>query len=269
MIDELDIVRSVGAHEHHADPAAHGRVRARVFDDGGAARTRERPRRARRITRIVLAAATVAFIAGLVVVVGLRPSEDRQPTGAGAASPAAVEAPSLFPAPDAFLYVRSKGAYLSCAEDGPQPGCKLQPARVREVWLSEKGDSVLQEGSRTDALGHQNLYLGNRRFTHDELAAYAPTGPQLLRELQDGRQAGQGNGGASYPFVELTDALREAAMPPAVRQAIIDAYPLVPGVKELGAVTDAEGRRGLGFERTRQLHARAGDRRPRLAGAAR
>ena len=46
---------------------------------------------------------------------------------------------------------------------------------------------------------------GNRRFSHREMATYAPTGAQLLGELQAGREPGQGNGGASYPYVELTD----------------------------------------------------------------
>ena len=63
---------------------------------------------------------------------------------------------------------------------------------------------------------------------------------------------GQGSGVASHPFVQLTDALRETAMPPAVRRAIIGALPLVPGVRQLGAARDSEGRPGLVFARSHQ-----------------
>jgi hypothetical protein len=50
--------------------------------------------------------------------------------------------------------------------------------------------------------------------------------------------------------VQLSDALREAAMPVAVRRAIVEAFPLVPGVARLGMQADRRGRRGVGFART-------------------
>ena len=249
MTDEMTVVRALGAREPHADPAARERVRARVFADGGVRPAR--PRRLGRSVRVAAAAAAVLLLGGLVVVLGSGRSGDGRAGSAAAPSP--TTAPNLFPAPDQYLYVRSKGAYLSCSEDVGHRACTLGPGRVREIWLSETRNGVLREGPASGGpgdIGHSSLYLGNRRFTHAELAVYAPTGPELLRELQAGRVPGQGNGGASYPFVQLTDALREAAMPPAVRRAIIEALPLVPGVTSLGEVRDPEGRPGLGFART-------------------
>src|SRR3712207_7066414 len=45
-------------------------------------------------------------------------------------------------------------------------------------------------------------------------------GEELLEDLQRRREPGQGNGGASYPFVQITDALREAPTPLPVRRAL-------------------------------------------------
>lgn len=164
-----------------------------------------------------------------------------------------ASAPSLFPASDQFLYVRSKGAYLQCRQLKRSMTCKMGPERSREVWLSEARPGLLVERPsrfrKAVALQQHAIYLGNRKFTHAEIASYAPSGAALLAELQAGRVSGQGNGGASYPYVQLTDALRETAMPVAVRRAILEALPLVPGVTQLGPRSDRLGRRGLGFAR--------------------
>ena len=173
----------------------------------------------------------------------------------GSMAPSSATTQSLFPAPNQFLYVRSRGAYLTCKFEARARACWMQPRRLREVWVSERREGLLVERPagvlrRPSALGPRRIYLGNRRFTHRAMATYAPTGAQLLAELQEGRAPGQGSGGASYPYVQLTDALREAAMPAKVRQAIIDALALVPGVAQLGKRSDALGRPGIGFART-------------------
>jgi hypothetical protein len=93
------------------------------------------------------------------------------------------------------------------------------------------------------------IYLGNRRFTHDEILAYHPTPPELLEMLQKGRIGKQGNGGASYPFVQLTDALREMPLPGPLAVTVVQTLPLVPGVKDEGSVTDEEGRPGHAYSR--------------------
>lgn len=172
---------------------------------------------------------------------------------ASADMPAAAPAPALFPTPDEFLYVRSRGAYLQCHQTKRSITCRMGPERSREIWLSESQRGLLVERPaqfrKALALQRHVIYLGNRKFTHDEMASYAPTPAALLAELQSGRAAGQGNGGASYPYVQLTDALREAALPVAVRRSIIEAFPLVPGVEQLGARSDRLGREGIGFAR--------------------
>jgi hypothetical protein len=195
------------------------------------------------------AGAAVAATAALVLVL----AGGDAPHGRGAFSsgppPAPVAAPpSLFPAPGEFLYVRSRGAYLSCTMDGDHRGCVMQPQHTREVWISETAPGRLEEGGGTPtSLGASRLVIGNRMFTHAELAAYAPTPEALLAELTAGRQPGQGGDTPSYAFVQITDALREAAVPPAARRALIGALPLVPGVRDDGETTDSEGRPGHAY----------------------
>jgi len=201
-----------------------------------------------RVTRSAVTA--LAVLAGMVGVTQLGTA---RAGSANAVAPAA-EPQSLFPEPNQFLYVRSKGAFMNCRMKKATT-CRLGPRRVREVWLSERRDGLLIErpstlGRSRVGLKRTRLYLGNRLFAHSALATYAPTGAQLLAELQSGRVPGQGNGGASYPFVELTDALREAAMPVSVRRAIVEALALVPGVTQLGKQDDSLGRPGVAFSRT-------------------
>lgn len=161
----------------------------------------------------------------------------------------------LSPAPNQFLYVRSRGAFLGCTAGVRAKTCQMQPRRLRDVWVSERRHGLLIERPAgvvrpPSVLKPQRIHLGNRRYGRREIGAFAPTGAQLLADLQAGRAPGQGNGGASYPYVQLTDALREAAMPVRVRRAIVDALALVPGVAQLGKRSDALGRPGIGFART-------------------
>ena len=44
----------------------------------------------------------------------------------------------------------------------------------------------------------------------------------------------------------MTDFLRESDVPPAIRAALYQALPLIPGVKLLGPQTDSTGQSGLG-----------------------
>jgi hypothetical protein len=245
MTDELDVVRRLGALLAAETPdlaAARARVRTR-------ATVTPSVRRRRDWRWLVPLAGPVAAVAAIVAIAVLRAGSagPDQPSFSSRPKPVA-QAPSLFPQPDQFLYVRSRGAYLSCSMDGPHPGCKMQPQRTREVWVSESGQGrLLEGGSRPTALGRSRLYIGNRAFTHAELATYAPTPQDLLAELKAGRQPGQGGNTRSYAYIQITDALREAAVPPAVRRALIGALPLVPGVHDDGEVTDSAGRAGHAY----------------------
>ena len=241
MIDELDIVRRLGADAAEPDPDARRRVRARVLDG-----RRGAVRRRRRLWSLSVLAPAAAAALAVVLVLVLRPGVDGREFSGDRRQ--AATAPQLFPRPDQFLYVRSRTRYLVCS-----PGCRLDRERIREVWLSERHDGRIVERPATrnvpTRIGAVELYLGNRRFSHGELARWAPTGRELLEMLQRGRAPGQGDGGASYPFRQITDALSEVAMPANVRRAMLEALPLVPGVEELGEASDATGRRGIGYAR--------------------
>lgn len=244
MIDELEAVRRVGADEAAPDAAAREHVRARVFAPALV------PRRRRLLTAAIPAGA-VALGAALVLSLG-GGSPAPEHTGGGAET---ASVPSLFPPSDEFLYVRSRGRAMVCRETPGPRSCRPGPERVREIWVSEWRFGRVSErppSGLPSRLAPLDLYVGDRRFTRAQLAAYRPSARELLRELRRDRGPGQRirDRGASYPFVQLTDALRETPMPPTVRRAIFHALPLVPGVEELGPMTDGEGRPGVGFVRT-------------------
>jgi hypothetical protein len=248
MTDDLDVVRRLGALLAAETPdaaAARARVRTRVTVTPSA----QRPRDWRRFVPL---AGAVAAVAAIIAIAVLRAGSAEHDQHSFSSRPKPVaQAPSLFPQPDQFLYVRSRGAYLACSMDGPHPGCKMQPQRTREIWISESGQGrLLESGSKPTALSRSRLYIGNRAFTHAQLATYAPTPQDLLAELKAGRQPGQGGNTRSYAYIQITDALREAAAPPAVRLALIGALPLVPGVHDDGEVTDSAGRAGHAYSVT-------------------
>lgn len=135
-------------------------------------------------------------------------------------SPAAeVEVPALFPDAGEFLYVRSIGAYRACSQDREGFKCTLGRERQREVWMSPTQPGFVRVGSGetpTEDLGRTALFIGNRRFTRAELLEYRPSGAEMLRDLQADRNPGQGGDTVTYPFVQITDVLREGMAPPAV-----------------------------------------------------
>ena len=225
MNDELDVVRRLGAGEAVADPAARERVRGRVLGRAPVAPRRSRWRNA------LVAVPAVAVAMGVALVLVLAPSDrDGGFSGSGPLRPAV--APELFPAPGQFLYVRSVGRFLVCREGGREPSCRLGDERTREVWVSDRRSGRLSESpGRSMRLGRVPLQIGNRSFTRAQLARYRPSARELLADLRRGRARGQGDGGATYPFTQLTDALREVPMPADVRRAIVEALPLVPGVE--------------------------------------
>jgi hypothetical protein len=252
MIDELETVRRIGAEETAPDREARERVRARVLSAGAAAPRRSPWRRLLGVARPApaFALALAVVVAGVALAVVLRPGGDaREFSGERPAPATSGGAPELFPAPDEFLYLRSRTRNLVCSPDS----CVMQPERTREIWLSATRPSTLidKAGSQPlpENLGPVPPSIGNRTFTHAELAAYEPTPRSLLRELIEGRPPGQGDGGASYPFRQITDALSESAMPLRVRRALVGALALVPGVTERGPATDDAGRDGIAFSR--------------------
>lgn len=245
MTDELDVVRRLGTLLAGETPDA-AAIRARVRTR---ATTMPSEQRRRAWQWLVPLAGPLAAVAAIVAIAVLRAGSAEHGQQSFRSTPKSVaQAASLFPAPNQYLYVRSRGAYLSCSMDGPHPGCKMQPQRTREIWISESGQGrLLESGSKPSALGRSRLYIGNRAFTHAQLATYAPTPQGLLAELTAGRQPGQGGDTPSYAYIQITDALREAAAPPAVRRALIGALPLVPGVHDDGEVTDSAGRAGRAY----------------------
>jgi len=239
--DELDAVRRLGAHEAVPDAAARERVRERVFAPPPA------PRRRRLLTAAVPAGA-VALGAVLVLSLGGggRSAPAPEYTGGGGEI---ARVPSLFPARDEFLYVRSRGRFIVCRG---RRDCRLGPERVREVWASgHRAGRIVEKPSAEgpSRLAPFFFHLGGRLFTYAQLAAYRPSPRELLRTLRRYSGPNQHDRGASYPFAWLTVPMREVPMPVAVRRAIFHALPLVPGVEELGPTTDGEGRPGVGFAR--------------------
>jgi hypothetical protein len=163
-----------------------------------------------------------------------------------------AQGPSLFPAPDQFLYVRMRGESQDCVKDGRWK-CKLEKG-TSEKWVSETKPGRALPQPFLDApmkIKPAKLAIGNHEFTHDELAKYDPTPRELLSMVERERGPVERDN-PMKPFWEITGALMEQPMPPNARRALIGALPLIPGTKSGGEVRDSRGRRGVLYSRVHQ-----------------
>ncbi|MEN0129920.1 MAG: CU044_5270 family protein [Brevundimonas sp.] len=203
--------------------------------------------RTRRRRRVVISLTAVAAAAALVVAPTLNLGGHH-----ATASASAAEVLSTASRAAATQPVVESGAYwhvVSEQQDGDGP------AYHREIWLGRDATGVLQDaraaadqgdadlgpdGVRTEELGESYFGFG---VTWAELDAL-PTDPAELETLIRTRTQGQG----PDPDSELWDAvgtlLRETPARPALRAALWQVAARVPGVVNVGAVTDAEGRHG-------------------------
>jgi hypothetical protein len=73
-----------------------------------------------------------------------------------------------------------------------------------------------------------------------------PTDPTALGALISSRHIEGGPPGSAEDFTQIGDLLRETDASPALRAALFQVAAALPGIEELGTVTDHSGRTGLG-----------------------
>jgi hypothetical protein len=256
-----------------SDPSALERARTRLraaqAASTGRRRTGPRPRiRLAAAVGVAVAAAVAAILVGVGSGTNKRglvpaPADARAVLvhAADAAASARDGGLTRLPRPDEFYYLEIRGTYRDGETRGARTTTRLNTRTYRR-WESITRTGRIDTGSRPPAAGVAGAlpptgryFIGNERFSHDELAAFDPTPHELYRRLLRDISPGQGSSPEAEVFVELVDALRDVPLPPRLRATFLRALADVPGLQFTGPTRDSLGRPGLGVayvERSRQ-----------------
>ena len=154
------------------------------------------------------------------------------------------------PRPDEYFFLEIRGTYLDGGAaaghaDGVATRARTAAGSPRRGTgrVRFSGESPSGPGA---TLGHTQLFIGNERFSHDELAAFDPTPRELYERVLRGISPGQGSSPHAEVFVQLVDALRQTPLPPRLRATILLALAEIPGLRLTGETKDSLGRPGLG-----------------------
>jgi hypothetical protein len=277
-MDELAELRAFRADLAAAPPQARAAARRRLLRVPAPRRQHRTRRRALLATAAVAAAAG----AGVAIVSGLDEGEVAPAPATAAevlrrAADTAEQAggPGV-PNDDQYFYVASEGTELTSTfpTSDPADGFSYLYTKRREIWLSVDRQGRLRESptgprrwltpkdrsnwiaagrpntgdsrpsdARMDPIGH--YYVGDERFTTQQLRDFDPTPQQLFDRLR-ARVGDRGVSPDGEVFVEIADALREAPQTPQLRATLYRALALVPGVQLLGNVHDRLGRAAIG-----------------------
>jgi hypothetical protein len=154
-----------------------------------------------------------------------------------------------------FLYTKQREIWLSVDRTGLLRDHHVGAVRWltpadRDKWI-ESGRPRVQGASvgdtAMDPIGA--YYIGDERFTTQQLRDFDPTPQQLFDRLRS-RVGDRGQSPNGEVFVEIADALREAPQTPRLRAMLYRALALVPGVQLLGNVKDRLGRDAIGVAYT-------------------
>jgi len=283
MLDELERVRAYRADVPDPDAATTLAARAELMDAIGREPRTARPfyadlvrnsgvdpqrsRRQRR-RRLVLASGLAAAGVAVAGVLGFR-GAGNPPSALAAemnqlAQVAANQDWTGIPGPGQYLYTESEGTTGS-DEYANGHSCIVQLVQHREIWIATDGSGALNETdsqgrftsagdqeqcaamhitdpASEDASGGNRFPAGGLSFPTNDWRSLSTDPATLLAQVH------QRDGGPDTPaekFVNVADFMRESDVPPAIRAALYQALPLIPGVKLLGPQTDPTGRTGL------------------------
>ncbi len=232
---------------------------------------REARRRRRRAVTLLAVAAAVVALALTVTVTGILPGSSTRPPAAGAtelgklALAASAQPSPTTPGPGQYQYTKSIEAYTSSVLDGPHPYTDVLPD-TRQIWIGADGSGRILETFGTAsflsaadraawvAAGSPDLAQAPWDTTYGpgQLSdgptdlTKLPTDPTALAALISSRKIEGGPPGPAEDFTQVGDLLRETDAPPALRAALFTVAESIPGVEQLGAVTDHLGGRGVG-----------------------
>jgi hypothetical protein len=272
-VDPVDpelIERTVArlADQHQSDPAVEGPIVAPVRSIVGA------PRATRRVALLRRASVAAAVVAVLVVGgIVLSPGSPSGPPSAGAselgklALAAGAQPTPDVPGPGQYQYTSSVEAYTSTTFDGPGKEYTVSLPETRQIWIAPDGSGRLVEtfgtavflspqdradwvaaGSPDLSTAPSDTTFGPGGLTDGPTdLTKLPTDPKTLGALISSRQVEGGPPGPAEDFTQIGDLLRETDAPPALRAALFQAAAALPGIEQLGRVTDHSGRPGVGI----------------------
>lgn len=251
-----------------SDPAAaRERARRRLRAAQAEPGLERRPHGPRRL-RLAVAGATALAVAVGAVLVGVGTGDDPSELGPAPASARSVLVHAAEAAadrrdggiprmvrPDEYFYLEIRGTYRDGIQAADGTMTTRLNTRTYRRWQSlTRPGRIVSDGLTArppgrpggPAIGRLTLYIGNERFSADELAAFDPTPQELYRRLLDGVSPGQGSSPESEVFVQLVDALRDVPLRPALRATFLRALAEVPGLVLTGPTKDSLGRAGIG-----------------------
>ncbi len=224
-----------------------------------------------------LALALVAVAVAVAVLVVPRSTSPAGVQSAGAAvmmrlARLAAKQPAYAPGPGQYLHTVSRKASESVLPTPRGAGvCRMSSSETLEDWVAADGAGFRREMDTPPRYASHAARAACRRspyhvfsdgrpvrietlFGPGELLlstvdfAKLPLGPHKLRDrLLTGKVEG-GPPGVAEAFGQVADLLRDTDAPPRVRAALFHAAAALPGIKSLGTVTDALGRKGLALE---------------------
>lgn len=178
---------------------------------------------------------------------------------------AVAQAAAVPPGPGQYQYTSSVEADQSCAVVGQAEYCALVPGQ-RQIWVGADGSGRIREtfgaiefftpaakaawqaagspplgGSQTS-----DTTFGPHGLADGPSLAKAPTNPAELKAAIEDRSLEGGPPGAAADFTQIGDLLRETDASPALRSAAFQVASELPGIVQLGSVTDHDGRSGIG-----------------------
>jgi hypothetical protein len=282
-MDELKVLRSLGADVPPPSAAAKRAARVRLLEHTSAARHRRwlglrRPH----VAGAIAAVGLVAILASGILPLGRGPD----PAAAAALNSAADVADALPDvAADGFRYTRSEGAYVSGigGEAGVHGVWALVPVN-REIWIKPDGSGRLLQSygeliwfgpadeARWEAMGSPNMGTEPMDMWFQALPPGAdPSAPQpagsgslhyedvdslpsevaAMRDVIRARAEANGGGATNLEmFTIVGDLLRETVAAPDVRAALYRVAAELDGVELIGPVTDRIGRAGTAVAMT-------------------
>lgn len=272
MLDELERLRAYRDDVPEPDEATVAAARAELMEaivsETRPPRSRQRLRKLQRRRRFVLAGGLATVGVGIAGVLGLTTAAT--PVSALAAqmnqlaTVAANQAWTGIPGPGQYLYTESQGLTESDTM-GNGKECAVSQVEHRQIWIATNGAGALndtRDQSRFTSAADQatcatmgvtnpasqnsswtaRFRAGGLGFPTNDWKSLSTDPATLLKQVHER------DGGPDRPsewFVNATDFLRESDVPPAIRAALYQALPLIPGVKLLGTRTDPTGQSGL------------------------
>lgn len=280
-MDELTLLREIGADTQEPDDLSLRRHRSTLLRQAGAETAR--PRR-RAFLRVGVAAATVALLAGGVIVgeTFWRSGESGRP--AASANAAAVleratkvtqEQADPVVGPDQYLKVSTKSRYLDGGDFGDgrsfatlvdRTSDLYVPGDRNQQWVLAHGPEVVSKVLFGEPPASQPLDDDEIRRAHDGAFYGAPMSPtaeflaSLPRDTDELRARvyadtkRQGPSPDSAALAYLADMLRTGLVPADLRAAFFEVMKTVPGVEVTDDTAVLDGRRGIAIGRAEPVN---------------